>query len=258
MRRLVPARLHWPPTFINVGHEVLQESRREFAQGVDRWLLMYYEHRNAVSVDSHTYLVEPHNGVLFPPGSVGRHGRVGADTMHWYVGFNLPATEGNRYALPLFIPDLQPHLEQLKKATDLVGVDLRPGFSFVWNLMFSISESETMLREHAEIYAAEEFILENLNRSVSVDEIANAAGLSSRQLLRIFRKEHGLTVQEFIRTKRVQEATRLLVGSNISVKEIANRVGVSNLQQFNKLIREATGSAPRAYRDIRVHKVARI
>jgi len=250
MKRLVPARLHLPPSYISMGDQLLVEGRREFAMGVDRWMMIYYLHRNAVSVDAQTMLVEPNSAVIFPPGSVGRHGRVGEDTYHFYVTFNLPATEGQRYAIPVHVPDMAPFSKGLRRASDSIGMDLRPGFAFVWNFLFSIAESETKLREHQEIFAAEEFILERLSQPISVDHVAEAAGLSSRQLLRMFRREHGMTVQEFVRTKRVQEATRLLVGSRYSIKEIAMRVGVPNLQQFNKLIREATGSSPRSYRDI--------
>jgi AraC-like DNA-binding protein len=62
-----------------------------------------------------------------------------------------------------------------------------------------------------------------------------------------------MTVQEFIRAKRVQEACRLLSTTDRTIKSIAAAVGVPDLAQFNKLIRAETGTSPRKFRSTPEH-----
>src|SRR5262249_40884754 len=94
----------------------------------------------------------------------------------------------------------------------------------------------------------EAFIRQNLSRRIGVGEVADATGLTGRHLLRLFRSAHNTTVLDFMRQARVREASRLLLETDQSIKSIASRVGYTDLQEFNKLMRSATGASPTAFR----------
>lgn len=98
--------------------------------------------------------------------------------------------------------------------------------------------------------ASEAFIRQNLGQKFSLADVAASCGRSERQLLRAFRQEYGLTYQEFVQRLKSQEATRLLLSSDLSVKEISLRLGFHDLQHFNKFVRLTTGMSPRAYREL--------
>lgn len=243
------ANLELPPSGIVVGSGDMRSDRLEWIQSAERWSAIFYHHSNAVGVDAHTFAVQPGDVVMVPPGSRGSHARVEDDTHHWVITFILPGTAGDLSAIPLHVENMERFMPDLERAAARILLDARPLRAFAWNLMWAVARDKSVARVREELYAAEAFILKHLADPLSVPEIAEAAGKSQRQLLRAFREEHGSTIQEFIRRKRVREATRLLSTTSVPVKEVGQRVGVADLQAFNKLIREETGLSPRAFRE---------
>jgi AraC-like DNA-binding protein len=250
MERFRLAILELSPTRISIGDGDLTRDMIEWVEPIDRWRAIYYHHGNAVALDGTLTTIEPDTIVFFPPGIHGAHTRVGDDTYHHYLSFNLPATEGARLAIPLVVPNMSRILPDLRRAAERVSSTPRPTIAFAWNLVWSVALNPAVIRGRHELYAAEDWIMSNLNRRFSVPELAAAVGTSPRTLLTAFREEHRCTVQEYVRRKRVQEAGRLLASTNSSIKEIAFRVGIPDLQAFNKIIRMELGCSPRAFRGI--------
>lgn len=52
----------------------------------------------------------------------------------------------------------------------------------------------------------------------------------------------------YIQTERLQAACSMLMGSELSVSEIAARLGFDNFAYFSKLFRKHTGVSPSTYR----------
>jgi AraC-like DNA-binding protein len=82
-----------------------------------------------------------------------------------------------------------------------------------------------------------------------LSEIARHAGLSERQLQRLFRRAFGLTLQQFIIQSRIQGAIHELTHSAQSIAEIAILFGFSDQSAFSNKFRDITGIPPRAYRE---------
>jgi len=77
-----------------------------------------------------------------------------------------------------------------------------------------------------------------------VADVAREVRLSTTHLRRLFEAECESSVKEFIQARRLERVRHLLEHSTLSVKAIANEVGMSDLQQFNKLVRRHLGDAP--------------
>jgi AraC-like DNA-binding protein len=174
---------------------------------------------------------------------------VGGDTHHWVHIYRLPGTSNDVTAIPLHYKGTQRFQQDLERAAARLFIDPRALKAFAWNLMWAVGRDSAFARTREELYAAEDYIQKNLSGHLIVSDIAEASGKSPRQLLRTFREEHGMTIQEYIRHRRVREATRLLSTTRTPVKEVASRVGVPDLHAFNKLIREETGLSPRRFRE---------
>lgn len=94
-------------------------------------------------------------------------------------------------------------------------------------------------------YIAEQFG----EASLGVGEIADAVGLSRRQLERVFRSEVGCTVHDHIIKRRMQEASRLLLKHpRAKVKAIAELVGFDGSGTFFRTFRKYYGESPRQHR----------
>ena len=85
---------------------------------------------------------------------------------------------------------------------------------------------------------------------LGVSQIAQAVNVSERYLQRLF-AERGDTVTGFVRSRRVQEAKRLLKDRACRAQTIASigyRVGFTDPSHFSRLFREAVGVSPRDFR----------
>jgi AraC-like DNA-binding protein len=233
------------------GDGELTDSHAEWMQDSRHWSLFYYHHVNAVTYGTRTYALEVGDIVFFSPGVACSHALTGPGTHFDFMGFDLPATAGIRAAIPHVARAMQFALPQLRKASNRIVDGKEPACAFVWNLLWTVAQSPSLFRESEVLYVAEDFILRNIHRKFSVDEIADATKVSGRTLLKVFREQPGLSVQEFVLRRRVQEATRLLLSTNLPIKEIAPRVGISDLQYFNKTIRTMTGMSPTRVRENR-------
>jgi transcriptional regulator GlxA family with amidase domain len=110
--------------------------------------------------------------------------------------------------------------------------------------LWDVAEPRSIIRQQSILYEAEAFIEENLGRQFSVEEVCMAASTEHGGMLRAFRSEHGVSIQQFIVQKRLQEACRLLTATDLPIKEVAVRTGYVDLQQFNKMLRRHVGKSP--------------
>lgn len=95
---------------------------------------------------------------------------------------------------------------------------------------------------------AKEYVNEHLGERLLNDQIAQAMFLNVDYLNRVFKKETGMTLSEYISRKRVDLAKELLLGSDMTVSEIAMEVGFQSFSYFTKVFKKRTGKEPLKYR----------
>ncbi len=96
---------------------------------------------------------------------------------------------------------------------------------------------------------AREYLNENLSEKVSLEELANATGLSRYHLLRVFRKATGLPPHSYHLQLRVEHAKQLL-RSGLPFAETALQSGFSDQSHFTNTFRRYTGATPSQYINI--------
>ena len=90
----------------------------------------------------------------------------------------------------------------------------------------------------------------NLNRTVTLPELASAAGLSIPHYSCIFKLETGFSpIEHFVRL-RIQRACQLLDLTSLRVGEIAVEVGWNDPYYFSRTFRRIIGKSPRDYRQV--------
>lgn len=92
---------------------------------------------------------------------------------------------------------------------------------------------------------AEGFIEAHLDRPITLEDVAAAAGVSPRALQLVFRAHRSTTPLAFWRQKRLERAHRDLIEGRGSVTEIALRWGFQHFGRFSESYREAYGLTPR-------------
>ncbi len=109
---------------------------------------------------------------------------------------------------------------------------------------------ENMLKPsyNLSILTAVEYIDQNLSSHLSVEQIARKGNISKNTLYRGFKKEFGMTVSGYITGKRIEAAEKLLKNTDMTVEEIADKVGFSTAAYFGSSFKKLKGISPLRFR----------
>lgn len=93
-----------------------------------------------------------------------------------------------------------------------------------------------------------DFIDENFQRKLLLEEIAQREGLTMPYLSALFRETLGISFQEYLKKKRFEHARALIVGTNRTLLDICLESGFSDTRYMIRLFEAEFGCTPRAYR----------
>lgn len=84
--------------------------------------------------------------------------------------------------------------------------------------------------------------------SIQIGEIADHVSLSRFYFSRLFQKETGRSPKEYLADIRINAAREMLTERVLSITEIAELCGFTNISHFTRFFREKTGQTPAAFR----------
>ena len=91
-------------------------------------------------------------------------------------------------------------------------------------------------------------IEKNYARPIALPVIAAQVHLSLSRFEHLFKQEVGQTFKAYLRTVRLQKALEALDHTTFSIKQIARRVGYSDMTNFTHAFKKQFGQPPSAYR----------
>ncbi len=92
------------------------------------------------------------------------------------------------------------------------------------------------------------FMENSFTERISLEQIADIAGMSVRHFQRQFKNIYLITPQEYIVMLRMQKAIQLLLRTDMTITEIAPECGYQDSNLFSRQFRKNTGLSPRSYR----------
>ena len=84
--------------------------------------------------------------------------------------------------------------------------------------------------------------------TAKINDVAQKIGINRSYLTSIFRQQMGISPQEYLMQYRMDKAREILLESDISIQEIALRVGYDNALTFSKIFKSYYGLSPAHYR----------
>ena len=99
-------------------------------------------------------------------------------------------------------------------------------------------------RFHAKLIEAATVMHANIEDPLSVDEVANAAGISRRQLERLFKRHVGQVPTRYYQQMRLRRARQLLLQTGMSIMDVAVACGFRSPPHFSKAYRAYFGHTP--------------
>jgi len=140
--------------------------------------------------------------------------------------------------------DKASNYEELKKIHKEVSFDFASKMNSI--------RKETIFSKH--IILCLDYILEHLNESISIKQIANYIHINETYLSKLFKKEIGNTIGEYIQSRKIEAAKNMLRYSDYSCVDIANYLAFSSHSYFIQVFKKNTNLTPNAYRKINYRK----
>ena len=131
----------------------------------------------------------------------------------------------------------------LSVAREMVMYFKRPGGQSQFSAQLAAQTAE-----RTNIRQIQTYIVDNLAADLSVALLAQRADMSERNFARVFKAEGGFTPAEFVELARIDQARRLIEGSNVSLKRLADQVGYANVDGFRRAFVRRLGVTPSDYR----------
>ena len=111
-------------------------------------------------------------------------------------------------------------------------------------LLFEKTEEDSL----SPIGKAMQYIRKNCSEKLSVKDIAREAFLSEFYFIRLFKRLTGSTPAEYIKACRISKAQIILKREDLSVEEVAERVGYENTSSFIRAFCSITGQTPKQFK----------
>ena len=135
-----------------------------------------------------------------------------------------------------YVSTKTPLLNPEKKVIGIAGV------------MYPVSTRAEQQRHFQELWPVIKYIDSHYTDSIVMSEMAAMAGLSTTQFNTRFRSILRLSPSQYLLSRRINDAQRLLTQSDKSIPEIAASVGFFDQSHFTKRFRRVTGLTPMRYR----------
>ena len=137
-------------------------------------------------------------------------------------------------------------LDNLHTHQDIVDLHDQMVLDFTGKMRILVKQSGTS----KPITTCIDYIYAHIKERITIEDLAQYTGLSASYLSRLFKKETGVSVSDYIREKKIEKAQHLLKFCNFSLIEIANYLSFSSQSHFIQIFKDFTGMTPKKYRDI--------
>ncbi len=137
---------------------------------------------------------------------------------------------------------------QLRIISDLASL-LSMLLEKVPHRLVSEEEKNRMKRRFDRIQRILSYVDENYSGKIRLADIATKEGITLPHLSHIFTETFGVTFQQYVQSKRMQKAIRLMQDSTKTLTNIAFECGFSDPKYMNRLFRQSFSCRPRQYRE---------
>lgn len=120
----------------------------------------------------------------------------------------------------------------------------------IWvnKLIDRCEQAKTAESDNDPIQDVKRYIAEHLDQDISREDIARHVHLNPDYLSRIFKKEVGVSVIDYLIGRRIEMAKKLLQETNMRVSDVAAQVGYSNFSHFSKIFKKKVGVNPNQFK----------
>jgi two-component system, response regulator YesN len=98
------------------------------------------------------------------------------------------------------------------------------------------------------ILKAAEYIKINYTQDITVQELANYIQKTPNYFSHLFKREFGTSFSDYVNKIRINEAKKLILGTNLLIYEITEKVGFKDYDYFKQVFKKLEGCSPSEFR----------
>ena len=175
------------------------------------------------------------------------------------------------------VPIAETQLEKIVQAADCLQTELENQRDWYWSCrgrsyfmeiiialerMYGLigygvthqKSDNTPIIKNAKLRDAVLYIESRFDESITLPDIAKAAGMNHTTLTALMKEELGLTAIEYLMKYRITVAKKQLEFTSVPIKDIANMTGFKTVQHFSRVFKSHTGTTPAEFRKSAVQK----
>jgi transcriptional regulator len=107
---------------------------------------------------------------------------------------------------------------------------------------------------HSIINAALKYMEENIEKSISLKELADYTGYSVSHFSAIFKNSTGHSPLSYFNLLKINKACELLETTDMKIIQISYKLGIDDSYYFSRLFTKTIGISPKKYREKRIEK----
>ncbi|BBW97752.1 helix-turn-helix domain-containing protein [Geobacillus icigianus] len=239
---------------------------------LDQLRLSYYEALSAARY----YAEQQKAQVGFPPAEAMRVGRAAERDQQLFEALRLGDIEQARFVCRTYIDELTssfPLLSAARKAEETfiwMGRLLAElGIRYGRIVSFASCRSAAQLKRaaldeldriaadlevwrqqhaHGKLGKAKEYIDRRYAEPLTLEEVAEQAGMSPYYFSKLFKEQFGITFIDYVTNVRIERAKEALARTDLSLKEICFSIGYNDPNYFSRVFKKQTGLSPSEYR----------
>ena len=247
------------------GFHYMARQKEEARQFV---LIYCVEGRGWFEVEGRQEKIGPHQFFILPKGKAHTYGSSESApwTIYWiHFDGEKASFFANGFDRPTdILPNFNSRIEERLRLFEEIFNTLSKGYSpnnlyYAITCLFHFLGSMKFLGEYREngpapqrIDAIDEvihFMRENLERKLSVSDIARHAGLSASHLSALFQKKTGYSPLRYLIHLRIQEACHYLDSTDMKIVQICPKIGIEDSFYFTRIFTKVMGMSPTEYRN---------
>ena len=175
------------------------------------------------------------------------------------------------------VPIAEAQLEKITQAAEFMQEELRNQRDWYWSCrgrsyfmeiiialerMYGLigygvthqKSDNTPIVKNAKLRDAVLYIESRFDESITLPDIAKAAGMNHTTLTALMKEELGLTAIEYLMKYRITVAKKQLEFTSVPIKDIANMTGFKTVQHFSRVFKAQNGATPAEFRKSAVQK----
>lgn len=112
----------------------------------------------------------------------------------------------------------------------------------------ALLQAEVVKEAQSVVEIVKRYVAANIDQDLTREVLSEQVYLNVDHLSRIFKKETGYTLADYVLVERIKLAKHLLIHTTIQVSAVASSVGHSNFSHFTKIFKKYVGMLPSEFR----------